>query len=173
MKMNLIPFFLSAVFNLYPQDLSMSGLSSTGKSSANHDNYWYVSGGLAAIVPKVSLGYRFQREKFGSDISFTEATIPPEFFSQALQLNQVFYPSPNINSEWYIGVSEGVHYFFGKYPVGVGWDASVGMVVGYQFKPKERRRHFIEGKLGVPIRISLQAAKYPVPIPSISYGISL
>lgn len=136
----------------------------------NHDGYWYVSGGLVVIAPKISVGYRFQRGNFGGDISFTEATIPPEFFSQGLQINQLYYPKPDLKKEAYFGISEGLHYVVWKYLAGGLWEASLGLVGGYQFQT-ERRRHFIEGKMGFPFQIS-KAAKYPVPVPSIAYGVS-
>ena len=139
--------------------------------SANHDDYWYVSGGFAVIAPKVSLGYRFQRGKFGGDISITEAAIPPVFFSQGIQFNQLHYPRPNLDGQWYIGIGEGIHYVIGDYPVGGFLDISIAAVGGYQFKPNQRR-HFIEGKIGVPLTASVNGAKFPIPVPSISYGVS-
>lgn len=161
-------FFLLSALGLHAIDLP-EVLPET--PSIHSDGYWYISGGVAAIAPKISVGYRFQRGKFGGDISVTEATIPPVFFSQGLQINQLFYPKPDLKKEVYFGVSEGIHYVLGEYPVGAFWEASVGILGGYQFQT-QHRRHFVELKVGVPLRISIEGAKYPVPVPSISYGVS-
>ena len=152
--------------------------SPKGKLTTDRDGYWYLSGGLAFMAPKITVGYRFQRGCFGSDLSFTEAVLPPQVFSQGLQWNQLCYPHPNLEGQSYFGISEGVHLIIlaGKELRGVEFDLSIGAVAGHQFRTK-RHRHFLEGKLGVPLRASFcgimyHHAKYPFLVPSVSYGIS-
>lgn len=136
------------------------------------DKFFYVSGGLAGIAPKVSLGIRLQKGKAGMDLSFTEASLI-ELYSQGLQFNQLYYPKPNSDKQLYFGISEGVHFVFTTgstaRDIGSFFDCSLGVLLGYQFLKNSRHR-FIEGKVGFPIDIS-GAAKFPVPIPSLSYGI--
>ncbi len=141
----------------------------------NQTSYWYISGGFAAIIPKLSIGFRFQKERWGGDASLTEATLPPNVFSQSLQYTHLYYPKPNLSSESYLGLSTALHYTFGKYPVGQSSNLSLGAVTGYQFRIRNHF-HFIEGKLGFPLiwldghRLHLNT--HFIPIPSLSYGIS-
>ncbi len=174
MKPLLSLLFLSVTFSLYSQDASQVKLHSVEKQPVIEcDQYWYVAGGIVYIAPSASLGYRFQRGKFGGDTSLSVAILPYELIGSTFQISQLYYPRPNINHEWYVGVKEGVCYVHSNMPYpfdGHLWDGFVGVVGGYQFRSK-KHFHFIQGDIAFPIETSIDEG-YPFPMVSISFGAS-
>lgn len=134
-------------------------------------SFWYGSGGVAAIVPKATIGFRHQYGHGGLDLSLTGAYLPSpcQDHSLGLSVHPLYFPFPKLARQFYLGGSLGVHLNGTTLESSSLWyfpNFSAGVVCGYQYK-RGSHFHFIELKCGAPIN-----SNYFVPIPSLSYGIS-
>ncbi len=157
----LLFFFLSlSTVNFAFDDLSLK--LPEEKMITPKNGYFYLSGGFAGVLPKASLGYRYQEKKHGGDISQTLAYFP-NVWSTGLQYNYLYFPKPNPNSQMYLGAGLGAHLFSDPFNGKIGGAFSYAFVTGYQFRPKNVTQ-FVELKLGMNSLL--------LPIPSLSYGVS-
>lgn len=100
MKLILTTLFTLATLFIYPQDQFFQEEYKAKETPKMSDGFWYASGGIVLLLPKIATGYRYQKEKFGFDVSFTYAVL-----SYGLQLNPLFFPHPNPRGQFYLGAT--------------------------------------------------------------------
>jgi len=123
--------------------------------------YWSVGAGSHSNIkfiplPGIGLGYRYQHNYIGFDIS-ADAGILPALGSLMFKLSPALlvYPYPDDTSEYYCGLSCGICFFYQPHVYRSGSNNTIGLlpelVAGYQFQTDSGREYFVEFRPGLSL----------------------
>jgi hypothetical protein len=129
------------------------------------------------LLPDCGIGYRFQHNHIGTDIS---CTLIPLFVANIFKITPSFlvHFKPNLQSEWYTGLGCG---FWACMPMSkdLHLNAHFGfcpeLILGKQYLNSNGKVRFIEGRLGIPFLRSFLGDPLDIvrqPAISIYYGIA-
>lgn len=149
----------------------ISHSSQDSRHSQANDNVIesFFYGGVGAYnaillpLPSFGLGYRFQYNHVGLDLSVDGTSL---LICNFLRLSPaiLFYPKPDNASQMYTGFACGCLYINHADVYRGGWNNNFfclpELVVGYQYKRNSGKNNFIELRLGAPI-IHLNPKKDP------------
>ncbi len=112
----------------------------------------YFSVGLGPFpfpLPAFGLGFRKQVNNFGLDVSAQVSTLV--FVTQVkTSLLYQYFPKPNLDSEFYIGVGPALSGLFGAYGCKSEFLISPELALGRQYKTKTDNTRFIEMRVNFP-----------------------
>lgn len=112
----------------------------------------YFSVGLGPFpfpLPAFGLGFRKQIDNFGLDVSAQVSTLV--FVTQVkTSLLYQYYPKPNLDSEFYMGIGPALSGLFGAYGCDSAFLISPELALGRQYKTKTDDTRFIEMRVNWP-----------------------
>ncbi|MDE3045632.1 MAG: hypothetical protein KGJ02_03195 [Verrucomicrobiota bacterium] len=130
------------------------------------DQYFYLEGGTAyLVIPSLGLGWRWQRNRSGIDIS-AETSLA---YSLRASASLMVYPKPNLSDQWYFGLG-GSGLFAPLLSSQHGPFAGVGPTLsfGKSYQNDNRQRRFFQGT--IDLLFDSHAPVRPLPYATLMYG---